>query len=413
MAETVIWSCHKRAITHRRSVVVAMARRDFGAVRRLRSGRWQARYWDGATGRHVPAPRTFPAKAAASAWLAEAQTQRRRGFSLEPAAGQVAVRTLVRQHLDGEVALGDLKPKTLEGYKSLLRSCLLGDPIATVSLGELRAKDVREWLARLRRRGLSPSRVRQAYRLLSRVCRRAVADEIILRNPCDGVELPRLPEPRHRILELDEIARLLDAVPERQRSFLLALVYGGLRWGEAAALRVRDVDFRRGTVRVDESLSAAPDPTTGKHRLTFETPKSRQARTISVPTVLLEALRGRVDALPMAADRLLWTTSAGTPLRYSSWKRWVWDPAVAAAELDGIRPHDLRRTCASHMFAMGFTVPEVQAHLGHADPSVTLAVYTQVTQGRQAGAKQRWDAYLNAGAEPAPPRASGRKRRGG
>ncbi|HEY5186238.1 MAG TPA: site-specific integrase [Actinomycetes bacterium] len=389
-----------------------MTRRSFGAVRRLPSGRWQARYWDVATATHLAAPVTFPTKTDANAWLAERQTEGRRGVVYDARAAKKTVHALVREHLDTAAAIGDLKPKTLDGYESLLRACIDGDPIATISVATLRARDVREWLTRLRQRRLSASRVRQAYRLVSAVCRRAVRDDVIPRNPCDGVELPRLPEARARFLETDEMDRLLAACPdEAQRAFLLTLAYGGLRWGEAAALRVRDVDLRHGTVRVDESLSAATDPRTGRHTLIFQSPKSRQSRTITVPTVVLEALRQRVDALPLNPDRLLWTTRTGGPLRYSSWKRWVWDGSVERAKLDAVNPHDLRRTCASHMFAMGFTVPEVQQHLGHADPSVTLAVYTQVTQGRARGAKARWDRYLNTAVSAPSPPASARARR--
>ncbi|HEU5007278.1 MAG TPA: site-specific integrase [Jatrophihabitantaceae bacterium] len=227
----------------------------------------------------------------------------------------------------------------------------------------------------------------------------AVRDDVLARNPCVGVELPRLPEPRSRFLEIQDVHRLADAVPAEQRSFILTLALGGLRWGEAAALRVRDVDFRHGTVRVDESLSAARDPKTQRHELTFQQPKSRQSRTIAVPTILVDALRERIGDLPLNPNRLLWTTRAGTPLRYSSWKRWVWDKAIETAGFDDVNPHDLRRTCASHMFAMGFTVPEVQEYLGHADPAVTLGIYTRVTQGRRAGATARWDSYLEGSSE--------------
>lgn len=286
-------------------------RRSFGAVRRLQSGRWQARYWDPSAATHLPAPLTFMTKGDANAWLAEKQTEMRRGVFVDVRASRQSLQELIRSHLDAELADGDLKPKTLDGYESLLRSCVANDSIGNVAASDLRGRDIREWVTRMRQRRLSASRVRQAYRLVSMVCRHAVRDDLLPRNPCDGVELPRLPEPRGRFLETEEVDRLVAAVPETQRSFILTLAYGGLRWGEAAALRVRDIDVSHSTMRIDESLSAATDPRTKKHSLTFETPKSRQSRTITVPTVVVDALVARMAELPMNPSQLLWTTRVG------------------------------------------------------------------------------------------------------
>lgn len=55
-----------------------MGKRDFGTVRRLASGRWQARYQD-AAGRRCTAPATFTTRAEDAAWLAGAQTDALRG----------------------------------------------------------------------------------------------------------------------------------------------------------------------------------------------------------------------------------------------------------------------------------------------------------------------------------------------
>ena len=69
-------------------------------------------------------------------------------------------------------------------------------------------------------------------------------------NPCRGIEnLPRKTARRHVYLSADDVDRLADAAGEH-RALVLTLAYTGIRWGEAVALRVRDVEFLRGRLSV-------------------------------------------------------------------------------------------------------------------------------------------------------------------
>ena len=65
-------------------------KRQFGAIRRLTSGRWQARYRDGG-GRVVTAPQTFASKADAGRFLATVEADLARGTYLDPRAGRVTL----------------------------------------------------------------------------------------------------------------------------------------------------------------------------------------------------------------------------------------------------------------------------------------------------------------------------------
>ena len=67
-----------------------MSKRQFGTLRKLPSGRWQARYPDG-SGRKVPADRTFPTKADAARFLASVQTDMGRGQFLDPREGKITL----------------------------------------------------------------------------------------------------------------------------------------------------------------------------------------------------------------------------------------------------------------------------------------------------------------------------------
>jgi integrase len=57
-----------------------------------------------------------------------------------------------------------------------------------------------------------------------------------------------------------------------------------------------------------------------------------------------------------------------------------WNPIIERAGVGDVNPHDLRHTLATRLFTVdGWSVPAVQAFLGHVDPKVTLRIYTHVS----------------------------------
>ena len=93
--------------------------------------------------------------------------------------------------------------------------------------------------------------------MLARILDDAVKDRLLAANPARGVKLPRRP-PQHNIyLTADQLDMLADE-SRQYRSLILLLGVGGLRWGQAIALRPCDVNFlrrrielRRNAVRVN------------------------------------------------------------------------------------------------------------------------------------------------------------------
>jgi integrase len=149
--------------------------------------------------------------------------------------------------------------------------------------------------------------------------------------------------------------------------FIRTLAYTGLRWGEATALRVRDVDINRRRLDVRRAYS------TISGALIEGTPKSHQQRTVPLPKKLCEELAAHIDGL--GPDDHVFTTASGTPVRTTNFRRRTWLPAVAATGLHGLTPHGLRHTAASLYIAAGTPPKVVQRILGHASISITLDLY--------------------------------------
>ena len=157
------------------------------------------------------------------------------------------------------------------------------------------------WLASMSTEGLSASRTRQAHHVLKAMLDAAVRDNRLSRNPVAGVDLPRLPDTEHRYLTHDEVEDLAHRCGD-YRVLVLTLAYTGLRWGEAAALRVGRVDLMRGRLEVVEAVSAV------NGYPVYDSPKSHAHRSVPVPKFLRDdlavALAGKSrEALVFASPR--------------------------------------------------------------------------------------------------------------
>lgn len=366
-----------------------MARRNFGTVRKLASGRWQARY-PGPDNRLRPAAATFASKTEAVQFLATVETDLLRGSWRDSRLPVPTVSDWGAQFLRGQRP--GLTPKTFALYESLFRSCV-SDTFGSVPLNRVRKSAVREWVAALSSRGLSASRVRQALGLLAQIMDAALDDELIDVNPCRGVRAPRLPVSDPRILTPDQVAELSDAMRPPFGLLVDLLAYGGLRIGEAFALRRSCVDLAERRLLIRESLSE-----TAGH-LSFGPTKTHQQRTVTLPTFLVAALERHLsDRVAPSPDALLFVGRTGQPLHYNAFRTWHWDPAVRHIGLAGVTPHDLRATCASWV-ADTAGVLEAAKRLGHARTSVTTRHYARPVEGRDRDVATRLDTLRQGAAD--------------
>ena len=252
-------------------------------------------------------------------------------------------------------------------------------------VNRIRAIDVSVWLAELTARGLSSSRIRQSYRLLSQMLNTAHASGLIITNPCLAGRPPRLTETHPQIVTRQDVARLAEAMTPPYDIFVMLLAYTGIRFGEACALRRRSVNIASKLLQVTESLSDVNGV------LTFEAPKNHQRRSVSLPAFLVELLEKRLADVPDREDALLFTSPTGVPMRHPNFMRRHWQPAVKAIGLTGLTPHDLRASHASWLVDDAWSVLDVAARLGHSQASVTTRHYARPMPGRDRDLAARLD----------------------
>ena len=353
-----------------------------GFVEKRANGRWRARY-RGPDNRERS--KTFDRRVDAERWLAGVAFGIARGEWTDPARARITVGQWSSQWMTAKSP--SLKATTRQDYQSLLRTCILPTwervPLAAVTHG-----DVAAWVAELAAQ-MGPSRCRKSATLLSGIMAAAVRDQRIARNPCDGVSLPRLPQQHQRFLTMSELHDLANHAGD-YRLMILVLGLCGLRFGECAALRVRSVDLMRRRLRVSESVSEV------NGHLVWSTPKTHQSRDVPIPRSLIDALITQTAG--KNPEDVLFSSPNGNPLRLANWRQRVWDPAVAAADLAWLTPHDLRHTAASLAIRSGASVKHVQRMLGHKDAAMTLNVYASLFEDDLDDVSDRLDAALREAA---------------
>ena len=361
-----------------------MRKRRFGAIRQLPSRRWQAR-WSLPDGSSVAADRTFATRAEADRYLAELELRLRGGGGRDPRAGNATVKEWSDRWLGSST---HLKPKTRVGYESLLRSTIL-PTFGRSRLRDLEPLAVREWAASLSRRDLSPSRVRQSYRLLSQLCDAAVIAGVLHVSPCVGVKLPRLPDVEPTILTPAKVKALAAQMRPPYGLLTRTLAYTGVRFGEAAGLQRRRVDLDRKRLVVAASLSDAAGV------LSLEEPKSHQRRLVTLPEFLVSELAEHLVSTTGPPDALVFTSPDGLPLRNGNFLTRVWRPACAVVGVDAT-PHDLSATHATWLYDQGWSPVEIAARLGHSRATVTTKHYARSVVRRDLEIAARLDELASA-----------------
>jgi integrase len=239
-----------------------------------------------------------------------------------------------------------------------------------VSVADVDLPGVEAWITSMVRKGSGATTVIRAQGVLSGILADAVKAKRLAVNPVKGLDnLPRKAGKRHVYLSADDVARLADKSGEH-RVVVLTLAYTGVRWGEAVALRVRDVQFLRRRISVSENAVQI-----GSRHVVGPT-KGREDRSVPVPEFVLNELS--VQCAGKAPGDLVFDGRNGGYLpRPKSSNGWF-TRAVKAAGVQKVTPHDLRHTCASLAVSAGVNVLALARMLGHKDPSVTLRVYADL-----------------------------------
>lgn len=255
-----------------------------------------------------------------------------------------------------KVYCNHLELTTLEGYKRYVKNHI--NPIlGKVKLCDIKPIQIQNFYNKERALGFSEKTILQEHRILHRAFKKAIADGMLKRNPCDSVDAPSPEDYEPTIYTEEQFITLLDKLQgHRMEALILIAGMCGLRRGELLGLRWEDIDLENRILHVRKNL--VPTSTEGAIEKDPKTKKS--SRTISIPSSIvpiLKSLRGIGRLYPKLDGS---DYNPGSVSR--EFKKFLDDN-----DLPHIRLHDLRHFNGTMMLRHGVTEREASSRLGHSN----------------------------------------------
>jgi len=319
------------------------------------------------------------------------------GLYLEPNKTTVAAyldRWL--DHMKAQVA-----PRSHERYAEIARKNIV-PLLGALTLSKLQPAQISDAYAKALangrrdgKGGLAPRTVHHMHQVLKQALGQAVRWQLLVRNPADAVEPPKVERQRLDTYDMGQTVELIEAL--RGTPMLIPVVLAALcelRRGELLALRWRNVDLDRAQLSVVESAEQTADG------VRYKEPKNGRSRTVALSASVVADLRarrlGQAQELlrvgkGLSGDDFVVAQADGTPLQPRSLTH-AWIKLFAGkTSLPRVRFHDLRHAHATHLLASGVHPKVASERLGHSEVGITLDLYSHVIPGMQEDAVARVD----------------------
>ena len=248
---------------------------------------------------------------------------------------------------------------------------------------------------------LSPQSIRKHYALLNGIFTKAFKSELIPKNLCDYVTLPKIKKTKTiERLELSEIKLLLEESKNNDKFEIpiLLSINLGLRLGEILGLSWQDVNFKNNTIDINKTFNVI------KEELIFKEPKTESGKrcllaNAEVMQVLkAEQLRQKKEKLKNKSfDNEFNLVCVNKNGRYINPRTFSKEFGLYLEKIKfpkKIRFHDLRHANATLMLASGVPAKVASKRLGHSKISTTLDIYTDVLKEVEVNVAEKLENIL-------------------
>jgi integrase len=351
-----------------------------GHIRPRGPGAWELKY---AAGRDPQTGRRRTCYVTVRGSKADAQRKLRELLTAVDRGAHVdQTKLTVGAYVTDRIATWPGSARTKEHYGQL--AALIAAHLGGVPIQALTTLQVERWHAALRDKGLSAIVVKQAHTLLARTLGDGVRHNLVVRNVAKEQPAPKVERREVEILAADQVGPMLAKLAsEPLYPAVIVALYTGVRRGELLALTWADVDLDGKVLRMRRALEE-----TAAYGIRIKEPKtSAGRRDISLPDVVVRVLHDhrrqqREARLALGLgrppdDALVFPGCDGGHQSPQVFSR-RWGRTVARLGLPDVTWHALRHTHASMLIAAGVDVVTVSRRLGHADPRITLSVYSHL-----------------------------------
>lgn len=304
-----------------------------------------------------------------------------------------------------------IRETTLARYEQFYK-CYIKSELGMLKLENFKQIIIQRHVSKLASDGYATKTIADVYSILHSMFKLAIQNNILLRNPCDGVILPKTKTKERRTLTQQEQRELLETAKEyRYSEPLISIALStGLRSGELLGLKWSDINFDKKEIYVRRTLVYVKNRSTAHYEFKFQDPKTKNGtRTIPMQTETFHFLKkqktlvkemmlysGRWNPIEGFED-LVFVNTTGRPRQgidfrndLANIEKRINEKRKKHAEETGeefvpiihLHPHLLRHTFASRCFEAGLDIKTVQTFMGHFSTSITYDTYVHVTNDK-------------------------------
>lgn len=321
-----------------------------------------------------------------------------------------------------------IKETSVNTYKQMY-SCYIQKELGSKCLKQIKPVHIQKIYNALLERGIAPKTVNIIQAILYNIFEFAVKNDLIVKNPCNGITKPKKEKPKIEALSVDEQNTLLHYLDKEKwkqyKPLIITLLGTGMRIGECLGLTWNDIDFKNKEIHVNKTLVYVKDLATDKCMLKFQSPKTKESKRIipmlnDVAIALKQQSKNQKRLrIYMGAEwqplqdfeDMVFTSSKGTPYQESKIRKHLVnivaeinadEKALAEQQnrepiiMKHIRPHMFRHTFATRCFENDMPPKTVQHILGHSSINLTMDLYTHMSEDKKKEDMKKLEGIFSA-----------------
>lgn len=210
----------------------------------------------------------------------------------------------------------------------------------------------------------------KCIRFMRTICNEAIADDLLIKNPCLNIKEPKLIHKEKEVLTKEQDQLLLKST-HKYAPFFRILRYTGLRREEITALTLNDIDLKNKTISVNKAVSFATNQPKLKET------KNKKSRTVPVLDIIYEDLNKSINKAKEKQTKYLFTKQTDNQMLTQESIRCMTNSFCKDIGFS-FTPHQLRHSYCTMLYYSGIKIKETQNLMGHSSAKMVYDLYAHL-----------------------------------